>query len=200
MRDRERNGAGQFIRENERCSVDECQNPYYSRGYCSKHYSRFTKTGDPLKTPTGRMRGVYQICAVPLCNRTDTSKGYCFKHYRLWRRWGVPEKQRGKHGRYRFINSGGYVRICKPGHPNSNSDGWILEHRFVMSEHLGRPLLPTEIVHHRNGKRQQNTINNLELLTRASLPPGHAPTTCPNCGHVFTSFQFVDTSDSVIHE
>lgn len=74
--------------------------------------------------------------------------------------------QRGENNsRYkgRYVSSGGYVLIRKPGHPNAQASGWILEHVLIMAEHIKRPLLKHENVHHINGNKQDNRIENLEL-------------------------------------
>lgn len=52
------------------------------------------------------------------------------------------------------------------GYIQEKRDGqWHMQHRLVMEQVLGRPLLPTERVHHKNGSRQDNRPENLELWT-----------------------------------
>jgi hypothetical protein len=58
----------------------------------------------------------------------------------------------------RSIDKSGYVLVLHPDRP-----GYIREHRLVMQQHIGRELLPGEVVHHRNGVRDDNRIENLLL-------------------------------------
>ena len=71
----------------------------------------------------------------------------------------------------RKTDSGGYTQVYKPDHLNAFKDGYVSEHVFIMSEYLGRPLNKKETVHHKNGIRKQNNIENLELWA-SRHPPG----------------------------
>ena len=60
----------------------------------------------------------------------------------------------------------GYKFIRMKSHPNAYKNGDLLEHVYVMSNHLGRPLNKGENVHHKNGIRDDNRIENLELWNK----------------------------------
>lgn len=69
-------------------------------------------------------------------------------------------KDEGKPLRHR----GGYLYERCPNHPQADLNGRVLQHRREMERHLGRFLKGHEVVHHLNGKKDDNRIENLELL------------------------------------
>tara|TARA_Y100000310_G_C20497684_1_gene722360 strand:+ start:172 stop:669 length:498 start_codon:yes stop_codon:yes gene_type:complete len=74
--------------------------------------------------------------------------------------WSPPNKKAG------WKRADGYIREYYPNHPNSDKRGNIWQHRRVMTEKLGRPLKPNEIVHHLNGITSDNRQENLFLTDR----------------------------------
>lgn len=59
----------------------------------------------------------------------------------------------------------GYIGVYFPKHPKANKSGYVMEHHLVMEEHIGRPLRDDEVVHHINHIRDDNSLNNLQLMT-----------------------------------
>jgi len=94
------------------------------------------------------------------------------------KRFNIPimtygEKRKGKRGIHFIngisINSYGYIKIFMPGHPFAMERGkYVFEHRLVMEKYLGRYLKPEEVVHHINGIKTDNRIENLKLFKNSS--------------------------------
>lgn len=69
------------------CSLDGCVSPMSSRGWCKKHYKRWERNGDPLKTVS---RDDAAPCAFEGCEQTVRVAGYCYAHYSRKVRNGEP--------------------------------------------------------------------------------------------------------------
>lgn len=77
-----------------------------------------------------------------------------------------PEGRHWKGGLSRWKTPQGYV-MCQV----YGREGRIMEHRLIYEQHLGRPLRDDESVHHKNGIRDDNRLENLELWS-SSHPSG----------------------------
>lgn len=70
-------------------------------------------------------------------------------------------------------HSDGYIFLTAPDHPRAQR-GYVAEHVLVAERVLGRFLLETEVVHHRDFTRDNNDPSNLQVLTRAEHVEVHA--------------------------
>lgn len=96
--------------------------------------------------------------------------------YAILQRNNIPRRNRSEaaYKGSKFPDKSGYVRVTPMGKDKELNDTnyrFMLEHRLIMARHLGRKLLHHETVHHINGDRSDNRLENLELWN-TSQPRG----------------------------
>lgn len=130
------------------CLADDCEKDTYRRDRCGPHYRLY-------------MEQFAEICNVDGCEMKRRTSGFCQMHYQRHRQGRLLIKNVAI-----WLNANGYVCEYMPNHMQSNSDGRVLQHRRVMSEHIGRRLESFENVHHKNGDKTDNRLENLELWVK----------------------------------
>jgi hypothetical protein len=138
------------------CSVEGCNRPVsYNKahGLCRNHWQNAYRHG----LLPGRK------CSVDDCERNAVARGYCTKHYEQWSIHGDP-LIRGKKANGEGCTANGYLLYTNPA---PDGPHYIREHVRIMEEHLGRELDTDELVHHLNGDKLDNRIENLQIISRS---------------------------------
>ena len=152
------------------CSIEWCHRPAVAFGLCNMHRRRQVK-GHDMNELARSHRPPNTVCAADGCQKLHSRRGYCAKHYRRLQRHGrlTLAVNQWPIGSRRVANKQGYIEIKhQTGRAAAN---WQLEHRYIIEQYLRRSLLMGETVHHVNGDRADNRIDNLELWS-ASHPSG----------------------------
>lgn len=163
------------------CTVEGCEEATHARGFCGTHYQRWRKHGtaqpsghpsviDISRSPTGGDA----TCVDQPCPGSKAARDRCPDHYKAALKAGIVESDptvRVVTGAG-WLNHGYWVVPVPPALRHlSRGETSTAEHRLVMAMHLERSLLGDEIVHHLNGRRTDNRIENLELWS-TSHPKG----------------------------
>ena len=155
------------------CPVQDCGKPKYGAGFCQAHYERFRKYGDPLGLAAKKTGNP---CTTSGCAGLSVALGMCRNCYANFKRHGHAEKRSDWFNKrsQKIIDLKGYVYVYAGKHVNANRSSRVAEHRLTMSNFLGRPLYKNENVHHKNGDKADNRLENLELWV-TTQPSGQRP-------------------------
>jgi endogenous inhibitor of DNA gyrase (YacG/DUF329 family) len=131
---------------------------YYREKYCSNQCSAIARRK--------RVKLVCEECGKSFEGRLSEAQKRRFCSTECKNKWLSRNPLNPPKGRK--YSSAGYVWSYAPNHPYARN-GYVLEHRLVMEQIIGRHLKPEERVHHINGVKDDNRPENLKLFVNDSV-------------------------------
>jgi hypothetical protein len=123
---------------------------------------------EPVPHQTGRHKNRLMVeVRCPICEQLRPVAVNDVRNYIRGVRKQMPIAHRKCKYPGKMVNADGYHFIWMPDHPNAMQRRYVGAHIYAMSEHLGRPIdTKNESVHHIDGDKSNNSIENLQLRTR----------------------------------
>lgn len=151
----------------------------YICNYCNQKFYRYgnrtAKYCSRVCANKGQQKRVLLscVCCGKQFERTESDYKWCkergyrnnFCSHKCRVENNIGEKHPSWKGGRRYNDMGYVMRYC-PQHPK-NIYGYYFEHRIIMEEHLGRYLDSSESIHHINGKKDDNRLENLQVMTNS---------------------------------
>jgi hypothetical protein len=135
------------------CSIENCENIHFGKGFCRKHYIKFSYI--PSNNIKQITKNTYKKQCLFCLSEFETNREqakYCSM------------KCSSDFRKKPFIIKKGYKKLLIPEHHRADKKGYVFEHIVVMEKELNRKLFPKEEIHHIDKNKENNKIDNLMLF------------------------------------
>lgn len=167
MRDGGKPLGGSKPRKGDEFACAMCKRTFYrapaqidrGRQYCS------VKCADASKIKGSTVKSCAYCGEAMYCKPSQVMRLFCSRECYTEGQIRRP-LERTHNGRRARMTDDGYVYVYEPDHPKAHH-GWVFEHRLVVEQSIGRYLEFDEHVHHKNGVKDDNRLENLEVMAKA---------------------------------
>jgi hypothetical protein len=117
-------------------------------------------------------------CSIDILSRRLKQQGVKIRNYKESGKLFAPRGEKSGSWTGGIKKNGEYRMVKIPDHPNGDLGHYVMEHRLVIEKHLGRYLEDWEVIHHKNGIKSDNRLENLDIVFRKKH---FGQVRCPHC-------------------